>query len=125
VADRVELVGTLPHEELATAYSAADVLALLSSREGWPNVLLEAMACGTPVLATRVWGSPEVVRDEAVGRLLDETGPAAVAGALEELLGHPRDPRGVRAYAEQHSWDRVADGMQEVFDAALAAGETG
>ncbi|MBM4016349.1 MAG: glycosyltransferase family 4 protein, partial [Planctomycetes bacterium] len=70
VADRVAFVGRLPHERLHVAYSAADALSLLSSREGWPNVLLESLASGTPVAATRVFGTPEVVRDDAVGVLV-------------------------------------------------------
>ncbi len=118
VADRVEFVGTLPHDELRVAYSAADVLNLLSSREGWPNVLLESMACGTPVVATKVWGSPEVVRDSSVGLLVEDPNPEAVAQSVQELLDRPRDRRAVRQYAEQHSWDRTTRGMHEVFCAA-------
>ncbi|MBL8306699.1 MAG: glycosyltransferase, partial [Rubrivivax sp.] len=66
---QVTLTGALPNEKLATWYSAADALVLASSREGWANVLLESMACGTPVVATRIWGTPEVVTPES-GSLL-------------------------------------------------------
>jgi len=121
VAARVEFCGRMAHEELHVAFSAADALALLSSREGWPNVLLESMACGTPVVATRVHGTPEVVRDLAVGRLVDSTEPPAVAAALEELLSHPRDRGRVRAYAEDHSWTRTVDGMEELFLRVVAS----
>jgi glycosyltransferase involved in cell wall biosynthesis len=119
IDDRVQFVGALPHERLRLAYAAADVLALLSSREGWPNVLLEAMACGTPVLATEVYGAPEIVRSTAVGALLREPSAEAVAAALQELLSHPRDSQAVREHAEQHSWGEVADGMKEVFEQAV------
>ncbi|EKD97224.1 MAG: Glycosyl transferase group 1, partial [uncultured bacterium] len=65
VADRLRWVGVVSQTELKWWYSAADVLALCSSREGWANVLLEAMACGTPVIATNIWGTPEVVNNPA------------------------------------------------------------
>jgi teichuronic acid biosynthesis glycosyltransferase TuaC len=119
-ARRVELVGAMAHDELAAAYSAADVLALLSAREGWPNVVLESLACGTPVVATRAGGTPEVVREAAAGTLVDSTEPAAVAAALEARLAAPADRAAVRAYAERHSWDAVVDGLQRVFEQALA-----
>ena len=120
VGARVELCGRMAHERLHVAYSAADALALLSSREGWANVLLESLACGTPVLATRVSGTPEVLRDPAVGRLVDSTAPAAVAAALAELLSAPPDRGRAREYAEGHSWTRTVDGMQELFEQVVA-----
>jgi glycosyltransferase involved in cell wall biosynthesis len=120
VADRVEFCGRIAHDRLHVAYSAADALALLSSREGWPNVLLESLASGTPVAATRVFGTPEVVRDETVGVLLDESTPAAVAAALRGLLAAPRDRAVLRAYAERHSWQETADGMEALFRRIVA-----
>ncbi len=120
IADRVEFCGRMAHAQLHVAYSAADVLALLSSREGWPNVLLESMACGTPVAATRVFGTPEVVRDESVGLLIDAPTPTAVAATITALLDAPRDRARVRAYAEQHSWAATVAGMQSLFERILA-----
>src|SRR5262249_54389486 len=59
--DRVLLPGACLNEELSSWYNAADISCLPSSREGWPNVLLESLACGTPVVATRIGGVPEVI----------------------------------------------------------------
>jgi len=112
--------GALPHERLADVYSAADLSVLLSSREGWPNVLLESMACGTRVLATAVWGTPEVVTDPAAGRLLEDTDPAVVARAIAEELARPAERGAVRACAERHSWEHTAAGVQAVFEQAVA-----
>ena len=112
---RVRFLGALPHEALRAVYLAADALVLASSREGWPNVLLEAMACGTPCVATDVWGSAEVIREPAAGRLITERTPEAIAEAANELLAAPPDRAATRAYAERHGWDETVDAMAAIF----------
>ncbi len=113
--ERARLVGAVPNAELARWYSAADVLALASSREGWANVLLESMACGTPVVATQVGGSPEVVRDPAVGRLVEERSARAFAQAIDALLRDNPDRSAVRRYAEGFSWEATTQGQIGIF----------
>lgn len=115
VSDRVHLLGVLPHTELAGLYSAADALVLASSREGWANVLLEAMACGTPVLASNVWGNPEVVRDRAAGRVLTATTPEAIASGVKELFANLPPRAATRAYAERFGWDETSAGQVAAF----------
>jgi teichuronic acid biosynthesis glycosyltransferase TuaC len=107
VTDRVELVGSVPHEELAAVYSAADMLVLATSREGWPNVLLEAMACGAPVVATNIGGIPEIITKPALGVIVPERTPEALADGIRNLIANPRDRALVQAYAEAHGWDEV------------------
>jgi glycosyltransferase involved in cell wall biosynthesis len=116
VADRVRFVGSVPQEELPAYYSAADILVLASSREGWANVLLESMACGTPVVATPIWGTPEVVAAPAAGRLAAGRTSDALAQAVADL--HRTLPRrvDVRAYAEQFSWAETTRGQLELFE---------
>ena len=115
VADKVRLTGALANTELLRWYSAADVLLLCSSREGWANVLLEAMACGTPVVATDIWGTPEVVAAPAAGRLVKERSGAAFAAGVEALLSAGVDRGATRRYAEGFSWQATTDGQLALF----------
>ncbi|WP_207540453.1 glycosyltransferase [Sabulicella rubraurantiaca] len=108
VADRVRFVGNVNQGTLAGLMGAADALVLCSDREGLANVLVEAMACGTPVAATPVWGSPEAVQDWHAGVLLADRSSAAVVEGVRELLGHRRDRQRTRAWAEQFSWPDAA-----------------
>jgi len=124
LTDRVIFTGALPHEELPAVYSAADVLVLASSREGWPNVLLEAMACGTPCVATPVWGSGEVVATPEAGRLTETRSADSIADAIKHLLGNPPDRANTRSYAEQFSWKETSLGLKVLFDSVTVARPT-
>jgi teichuronic acid biosynthesis glycosyltransferase TuaC len=119
VSDRVTFLGRRPHAELPRWYTAADLLVLASSREGWANVLLEAMACGTPVLATPAWGSREAVSAPAAGLVLDEATPAAIAAGVRRLLAAPPDRAATRRHAEGYSWDATTEGQLALFDRIL------
>lgn len=102
------LAGPVPNDELARWYSAADITVLASSREGWPNVLLESMACGTPVVASAVGGVPEIVRQPVAGRIVEERVPSGFASAIEQIFRERPERRLVRAYAEGFSWERTS-----------------
>ncbi|WP_419964734.1 glycosyltransferase family 4 protein [Pelomonas nitida] len=117
VADKVRLTGALANTELLKWYSAADVLLLCSSREGWANVLLESMACGTPVVATDIWGTPEVVAAPAAGRLVAERSGAAFAAGVQALLSAGVDRAATRRYAEGFSWQATTEGQLALFQA--------
>ncbi|MGE0668551.1 MAG: glycosyltransferase family 4 protein [Sphingomonadales bacterium] len=120
LSGRVRLVGQVPHEDLPSLYNAADALVLASSREGWANVLLEAMACGTPVVATDVWGTGEVVAAPEGGVLVGERTAAAVAAGLNALFEHPPDRAATRAYAEGFSWEATTAGQLRLFERLTA-----
>ncbi|MEH3086144.1 MAG: glycosyltransferase family 4 protein [Xylophilus ampelinus] len=120
VADRVHFAGMVPQQDLRWWYSAADALTLCSSREGWANVLLEAMACGTPVLATDIWGTPEVVSTPDAGRLLAARTPEALAEAWNALRSGYPERAAIRAHAERFSWDATTAGQLELFSQVLA-----
>ncbi len=118
---RVRFLGPLPHAELAPLYTAADVSVLASEREGWANVLLESMACGTPVVASRIPGNPEVVGAPAAGRIVAGNSPEAFAAAIRDVAA-ATDRAATRAYAEDFSWEATSAGQMAVFRAVLARG---
>ena len=124
VADRVRLVGLLPQERLRTLYSGADALVLASSREGWANVLLEAMACGTPVVTSNVCGNPEVVAAPEAGVLMELRSASGVAAAVRQLQARPVDRAATRRYAERFSWDATTRGQLELFTRVLATSKS-
>ena len=125
VSDRVRFLGETPHSELARLYSAADASILASSREGWANVLLESLACGTPVVATDVNGTAEVVQSRDAGRLVPERSPAALAQALAELRADMPDRAATRRYAEQFGWLQIARANKALLTAVARAGREG
>jgi teichuronic acid biosynthesis glycosyltransferase TuaC len=120
VAERVRFLGSLAQKELRSYYGAADVLVLASSREGWANVLLEAMACGTPVVASNVWGTPEVVASPHAGVLMPERTPEGLIAALKTLRANYPTHAATRRYAEQFSWDHTTQGQIGLFKSILA-----
>lgn len=115
VADRVDFAGSVPHAEMPELYRAADVLLHASEREGCPNVLLEAMACGTPVAASAVGGVPELVGVPAAGVLFRERTPEAIARAIRSLLERMPARRETRAHAEGFGWQATSEGQLAIF----------
>jgi glycosyltransferase involved in cell wall biosynthesis len=115
LASRVDFLGQLDQSKLTTVYSAADALVLASSNEGWPNVLLEAMACGCPVIATNIPGSREIVKHRHAGLLISERNPHAIQSGLENLLADPPLRSETRSYAEAYNWDETSNGQIELF----------
>jgi teichuronic acid biosynthesis glycosyltransferase TuaC len=122
VQDRVRFLGPLPQTELKRWYGGADALVLASSREGWANVLLESMACGTPVVASNVWGTPEVVASPEAGVLMRERTPHGVAEAVTALRASYPSHEATRRYAERFSWDDTTQGQIALFQRIAAQG---
>lgn len=109
VDSRVRFMGPLPPRELRLPLSAADALVLPSSNEGWANVLLEAMACGTPVVASDVGGTREVVSSPALGFVFPVADDDALMERLVATLERPWDRAALVRHARGQSWDgRVA-----------------
>ncbi len=119
LTDRVRLLGARPHDTLPALYSAADASVLASSREGWANVLLESMACGTPVVASNIWGNPEVVQTRDAGLIAPENTPEGIAAAVRALFSPLPDRAATRRYAEQFGWEETTSGQLALFRRVL------
>jgi glycosyltransferase involved in cell wall biosynthesis len=121
----VELAGPMDQGELSVAYRAADVVCLPcrllpNDRDGIPNVLVEAMACGTTVVSTAVSAIPELIDDGRNGLLVDPDDPAALAGALARLHADPAlaarlAQAGRETVRERFDGDRMAGELAAIF----------
>jgi glycosyltransferase involved in cell wall biosynthesis len=122
VQERVRFEGPVAQDSLCDYYSAADALILASSREGMANVLLEALACGTPVVATRVWGTPEVIAAPEAGELIESRDAAAIVQALKRLSQRHIRREDTRRYAEGFNWDATSQGLLELLSRVTLSG---
>ncbi|PYU08624.1 MAG: glycosyltransferase [Acidobacteria bacterium] len=116
--DRVHLLGKRPNEELRLWYSAATASCLASAGEGWPNVVTESLTCGTPVVATRVGGIPEILQSSEFGVLVEQSVDAIAAG-LEEALSRSWDRETISQQTLARTWETVAAEVEDVLQEAV------
>jgi glycosyltransferase involved in cell wall biosynthesis len=109
VGDRVLLAGRQPHGRMPLYYAAADASVLASWREGCPNVVLESLASGRPVVATNVGSVPMMIRDGQNGRIVPPRDVGELGSAVGDLLNDLPSPDQVRQSPAVRSWDDVAD----------------
>jgi D-inositol-3-phosphate glycosyltransferase len=125
IADRTDFVGAVAHEQLPLYYSAADVTVMPSSYESFGLVAVESLACGTPVVATRVGGLTSIVHDGETGLLVPwrdaEMFAESLRRVLEDTALRQRLARNARASVLGYAWDRIADEHLTLYEDVRAA----
>jgi glycosyltransferase involved in cell wall biosynthesis/peptidoglycan/xylan/chitin deacetylase (PgdA/CDA1 family) len=114
IKNRVIFAGRITHDAIRNYMNACDIFCLASLNEGCPNVALEAMACGKPVVATKVGGLPEIVTDET-GLLVEPQNVSALADELSAALERAWSVDAIRKEALRFDWKRSAEMLGEVL----------
>jgi len=125
IADHVRLVVARPHEEIPHWLRAADLFCLATEREGWSNALTEALACGLPVVTTRVGGNAEIVREGVDGYLVPFFAAEAFGASVLRALDQQWDRSAIAARAAARTWDHVAAEVMEQFHLTVHGGSDG
>lgn len=115
-----ELIGWIPHTDLPSHLNNLRLLVVPSYTEGLPNIILEAMACGTPVLANPVGAIPDIIKDGDTGFLMENNSPECIASNIIRALEHP-DPKGIaqraRALVEhEFTFERTAERWRKMLE---------
>ncbi len=124
IGERVSFPGAVGQDELVTYYRAADALAVTSRYESFGLAAVEALACGTPVVASQAGGLPSIIRDGENGLLVRWRSPEAFAERLDELLGDA-DLRGhmasrARASVERFDWRSIGNDVRLMYARVVA-----
>jgi glycosyltransferase involved in cell wall biosynthesis len=117
----VRLVSARPHDEIPRWMSAADLFCLATRSEGWSNSMTEALACGLPVVTTRVGGNPEVVRHGQDGLLVPFWDGAAFGDAILQALDTSWDRAAIARRAADRGWEQTAEAVMEEFRRAMGS----
>lgn len=122
---RVRFLGAIAHDKLCAYYNVADVTMLASSREGMPNVVLESLACGTPVVAAPFDGVTELLSSPVAGEIAAERNAEAMAGAWRRLQSRTPKRVATRSFAEQLGWQPVVEAQCALYARVISASAGG
>jgi len=111
----VSFIGIKKHNEIPLWLNACDVFCLPSRNEGFPTVIVEALACGRPVVATRVGGIPDAVTNDTLGILVEPNNTEDLALALSKALEKKWDYQSIAEYGKRFSWDTIAEEYTELY----------
>jgi glycosyltransferase involved in cell wall biosynthesis len=123
VEARVRFLGNVPRADLLEYYNVADALFLASSREGMPNVVLESLACGTPVVAAPFAGAAELINASEAGEIAKARTAEGMLAAWHELWNRKPDRAATRRFAESLGWGPVVEAQYALYANVLAAHE--
>jgi glycosyltransferase involved in cell wall biosynthesis len=118
IAEQVRFIGRILHAELGPWFAAADITTLPSYNEGVPNVIMESMSCGVPVVASNVGGIPEVLADFA-GIMVPSQNVAALTAGLSEALNRKWDANEIRRHAGTYTWKNTVDQIETIMKDAI------
>jgi glycosyltransferase involved in cell wall biosynthesis len=117
---KVSITGWIPHDEVPTWLSKLKLLVLPSYSEGLTTTVLEAMACGTPVLATPVGGLPDIIKDGETGFIMEDNSPECIAGKVVRALAYPKLDELVhnarRLIEEQYVYEAMVERYRYVLE---------
>jgi len=116
LAGVVKLVGAIPHDEIPLWMNACDIYVQSSISESFCIVLIEAMACGKPLVATEVEGMPEIIQNNKLGLLVPPADPTTLANAILKALESDWDREYIRKYAKRYDIVNVANKVIEVYE---------
>jgi glycosyltransferase involved in cell wall biosynthesis len=120
LSDRVTFQGRISRDEVPGFLASAAIMALVSRMEGWPTVIFEALACGTPVIATAVGGIPEALENENLGRVVPaDIMPEALAQEIESALAATWDRQAIIDHAFEFTWRRITDRLIDIYNPLL------
>jgi len=111
--------GAKPNSEISAWMNAADFLVLPSLGEGTPTVLMESLACGTPVIASRVGGVPEILISPDFGTIVPPGDSDALANAMFEAIAKPVDTKKISRYGQTHTWDERIKRLLNLYQNVL------
>ena len=125
LSERVRFLGSVPHKELVPTYQAADVIVNPSVSESFGISVIEGMACGKPVVGTRIGGMCELIMNGTTGMLVEAEASAELGQALISVLEDPQRARqmgleGRKRAVEQYSWEARAKRLMAFYDKVVA-----
>lgn len=120
IETQVYFIGSKKHDEIPLWLNACDIFCLPSHHEGFPTVIVEAFACGRPVVATKVDGVPEAIANDTVGMLVSPNNAEELAAALSNAFEKEWDRQAIAEYGKSFSWDTIAEEYTELYKKAIS-----
>jgi teichuronic acid biosynthesis glycosyltransferase TuaC len=117
---QVMFIEAVAHETLRWYFQASDLVVLASYSEGWPTVILEAMACGKPVVSPAVGGVPEIIINEKLGVLIKNNDPMWIADGILNALSYDWDASYIQAYTQKFQWQSIAEQYVGLYHDVIA-----